>query len=194
MSQQFDEDAWWGDVGNTFHEEQKQLVYAARMGLRAIWGGAHPPVFDLGGASVIDIGGGPVSLLLKCVNRDGCAVVDPGRFPSWVAQRYEQCGIMFWNGKGEEMDVEGMAHFEEAWIYNVLCHVDDPALVIERARGVASTIRIFEWIEQDPYPGHPQRLERKALESWLGAPGFVADLNEDGAVGRAFYGVFRGSS
>lgn len=181
---------FWGSCGNTFHEEQKQLVYAARMGLRAIWGGAHPPVFDLGGASVIDIGGGPVSLLLKCVNRDGCAVVDPGRFPSWVARRYEECGVMFWNGKGEEMDVEGMAHFNEAWIYNTLQHVDDPRKVIANARAAADTLRIFEWIDMDPYAGHPHMLTSALLNEAVGGQGYVAQLNESGAVGYAYYGVF----
>ena len=181
---------FWGDCANTFHEEQKQLVYAKRMGLAAQWGGAHPPFFDLAGTSVIDIGGGPVSLLLKCVNRGGCAVVDPGRFPSWVGQRYEECGVMYWNGKGEEMDVEGMAHFDEAWIYNTLQHVNDPAKVIANAQAISDIIRIFEWVDLEPYPGHPHLLTKELLEGWLGAPGFVSQLNENGAVGTSFYGVF----
>ena len=186
----FDEDAWWGNCGNTFHEEQKQLVYAKRMGLRAEWGGAHPPTYDLGGTSVIDIGGGPVSLLLKCVNRDGCAVVDPGRFPAWVGQRYEECGIMYWNGKGEEIDVESMAHFDEAWIYNTLQHVDDPEKVITNARAVADIVRIFEWIDVPPYDGHPHQLSEERLNGALGHAGYTVHLQEYGAVGRAYYGVF----
>lgn len=190
----FDEDAWWGSCASTFHEEQKQLAYAKRMGLRADWGGAHPPTFDLAGASVIDIGGGPVSLLLKCVNRGGCAVVDPGRFPSWVTQRYEACGIMFWNGKGEEMDVEGMARFDEAWIYNTLQHVEDPEKVIANARAVSDIIRIFEWIDIPPYPGHPHLLTEAFLNRCCDTMGFVSQISETGAVGRAYYNAFRSAS
>lgn len=181
---------FWGDVRNTFHEEQKQLVYAPRMGLRPDWGGAHPPTFDLNGVSVIDIGGGPISLLLKCVNYGHAVVADPGVYPAWVRRRYEACGIQYLNVAGEKLP-DGS--FGEAWIYNVLLHTDDPEKIIANARALALVIRIFEWIDIDPYPGHPQRLERQQLDEWLGAPGYVSSLNESGAVGTAYYGVFTAS-
>lgn len=186
----FDETAWWSDCANTWHEEQKQFVYAARMGLRADWRGAHPPTFDLQGRSVIDIGGGPVSLLLKCVNRGRAVVADPGQFPDWVIQRYEHCIIEYWRTNGE--DIAGYT-FDEAWIYNTLQHVIDPEQVIRVARELASTVRIFEWINIEPYPGHPHKLTKDSLDTWLGASGFVVNLNESGAVGLAYYGVFRGT-
>lgn len=159
------------------------------MGLLASWSGAHPPTFDIGGRSVIDIGGGPVSLLLKCVNRGRCVVVDPADYPEWVFRRYEECGIELWHGRAE--DIDGGPHFDEAWIYNVLQHVDDPVLAIATARHHASVIRIFEWIGIDPYPGHPHRLEREDLDEWLDGMGYVAQVNENGAVGLAYYGVFQ---
>ena len=182
----FDEAAWWGTAANTLHEEQKQLVYAPRMGLVPNWACAHPPTFDLAGRSVIDIGGGPVSLLLKCENRGRAVVADPSVFPEWVTARYAYLGIEYWRQPGEE--IEGYT-FDEAWIYNCLQHVRDPALVIARARELASTIRLFEWIDLDPYPGHPHRLTQERLDEWLGAAGFVVTLNENGCVGRAYYSV-----
>lgn len=184
----FDETAWWGDCANSFREEQKQLVYAPRMGLFPLWNCAHPPSFDLQGRSVIDIGGGPVSLLLKCLNRGHAVVLDPSVWPDWVLHRYEDCGIEFWRQPGEEL-LAGHS-FDEAWMYNVLQHVISPQKVIENARACARTIRIFEWIEIDPYPGHPWRLEEEELDVWLDAKGFTVELNENGAVGRAYYGVF----
>lgn len=187
----FDESAWWGDCANTWHEEEKQHVYAKRMGLVAQWGGAHPPSYDLANRSVIDIGGGPVSLLLKCLNRGRAVVADPAIFPQWVVDRYTQLGIEFWRQPGEEL--EGYS-FDEAWIYNVLQHVWDPSLVIARARALAGTVRVFDWIGIDPYDGHPHRLEREQLDICLGAPGFTAKLDESGCVGEAYYGVFRGQS
>lgn len=188
---EFNETAWWGDCANTWHEEEKQFVYAPRMGLWPEWGGAHPPTYDIEGRTVLDIGGGPVSILLKCVNRGGCVVVDPADFPAWVYARYEHCGIQVWHGRAEDIDEEGAPHFDEAWIYNVLQHVEDPALVVQRAMAVADTLRIFEWIGVEPYPGHPNRLTQEGLEEALGGvTGFVAQLNERGAVGMAFYGVF----
>ena len=186
----FDESGWWGTCGNTFHEEQKQIAYATRMGLRPNWAVAHPPVFDLEGRSVIDIGGGPVSLLLKCVNRGRSIVADPGGFPEWVTERYGACGIEYWRTEGESDTLTGYS-LDEAWIYNVLQHVTDPKVVVANARGLADTIRIFEWIEIAPYDGHPHLLTELALNEWLGGKGFTANLNESGAVGRAYYGVFR---
>lgn len=180
---------FWGDCANTWHEEQKQFVYANRMGLLSSWNCAHPPTYNIGGRSVLDIGGGPVSLLLKCINRGYCAVVDPGEFPSWVNYRYAECGIEHWMTSGESL--RGDRHdFDEVWIYNVLQHVEDPALVVSNARAAAKKIRIFDWIEVDPYPGHPHRLEQDLLDEWLGSSGYVAQVNEKGACGKAYYGVF----
>ena len=187
----FDEDMWWGTCANTWHEEQKQFACATRMGLLPSWNCAHPPTFNLGGRSVLDIGGGPVSLLLKCVNFKEATVADPGEFPEWVIARYKHCGIHYSKARGEDLAFSrGHGDFDEAWIYNVLQHVDDPARVIENARAWARTIRIFEWIDIPPYDGHPHMLTKSGLEEWLGSTGFAANVNENGAVGRAFYGVF----
>lgn len=188
MTQALDyELAFWGDCSRTFREEQKQLVYAQRMGLLARWDGAHPPYFDMEGRSVVDIGGGPVSLLLKCENLAWGTVVDPAPYPEWVLARYQAAGIGY---RKEEAEDLAALNANEAWIYNVLQHVRDPKLVIERALATARIVRIFEWIEIDPYPGHPHRLDREQLDEWLGAPGFVATLDESGAHGTAYYGVF----
>jgi hypothetical protein len=203
----FDEAAWWGDCANTFHEEQKQLVYARHMGLDLDWSGAHPPTIDLGGCSVVDIGGGPVSLLLKCDAAPWTrTVVDPSAWPAWVEARYEAHGITLLQERGEDMGDGEHSRFsaEEVWIYNVLQHVDDPELVVKNALAAArSMVRIFEWIDVPPYPGHPHMLTAHALASWIGSPKFrggqdvgpyegvhYGDIDEDGAVGRAFFGAF----
>lgn len=183
---------FWQDCANTFHEEQKQIVYAIRMGLLPNWNCAHPPTFDLGGRSVIDIGGGPVSLLLKCVNRGRSVIADPGTYPNWVRARYNECGIEYWQMRAEGMLEEN--EFDEAWLYNVTQHVDEPWTVIENAKKAAALVRLFEWIDIPAYDGHPHMLTKEGLEEWLGAAGFVTELNESGCVGRAFYGVFTSAS
>ena len=181
---------FWGDCSNTFHEEEKQLIYASRMGLYASKHGAHPPTFDIGGRSIIDIGGGPVSLLLKCVNRSKCAVVDPiiPELPSWVFHRYFNSGIDVMSIRAEALPHD--LSFDEAWIYNVLQHVDDPGCVIRNALIVAKTVRIFEWIDIPAYEGHPNELRRDDLNRWFNGFGYVHQVNESGAVGTAYYGVF----
>ena len=184
---EFNEVDWWGSCVNTFWEETKQLVYAQRMGLYASWHHAHPPIFDLGGRSVIDIGGGPVSLLLKCSNFSWATVVDPARWPEWVHERYAMAGIGYRQQEAEDLEV---ANADETWIYNCLSHVRDPEQIISKAREHSKTIRIFEWLEDVPRPGHPQTLHYEQLNEWLGGMGFTSNVNENGAVGLAYYGVF----
>lgn len=200
MSAQDFEAGWWGNCANTFHEEEKQTVYARHMALDShflVPGAAHPPTYDLGGRRVLDIGGGPVSMLLKTVNSPLRAVIDPCPYPRWVGQRYDAAGIEYMPLRGEDLALREA--FDEVWIYNVLQHVDDPGLVIERAWAAldstsdeTSVIRMFEWIGVPAHEGHPHELTEAALNGWLGraAPGYVAQVNERGAVGRAFCGIF----
>jgi hypothetical protein len=183
------ERSWWGTAGNTFHEEQKQLVYAPRMGLVANWETGHPPEFDLTGRSVADIGGGPSSLLLKTVNAGRRLVIDPCEFPAWVYLRYAECGIDCWTEPGETWE-PGEEPFDEGWVYNVMQHVEDPERFIYNVRRNVRLIRLFEWIDIPAYDGHPHTLTEPDFYHWLGGGGLVEEVNESGAVGRAFYGVF----
>jgi 2-polyprenyl-3-methyl-5-hydroxy-6-metoxy-1,4-benzoquinol methylase len=189
---------WWGDCTNTFAEETKQITYAHRMGLQNVSDGAHWPYYDLGGKSVLDIGGGPTSILLKCHNGNRRVVVDPCRYPDWVRTRYEVAGVEYVVERGEYIDcvpsLEG-AKFDEAWIYNVLQHADDPQRIIQHARTLASAVRIFEWVDIPPHPGHPSELKAHLLSEWLGGYGTVEDMRrspENGCNQKAFYGVFPG--
>lgn len=185
---------WWGDCTNTFAEETKQLTYAHRMGLvneprNGMW-----PVYDLAGKSILDIGGGPTSMLLRTVNKGRCVVADPCNYPQWIAERYKIAGVEYRVVAGEDL-LDNMAegeHFDEAWIYNVLQHTHDPAKIVYNARKLASKVRMFEWVDLPPHPGHPQELKAVILQDWLGSFGTVELMNENGCNARAFYGEFSG--
>jgi hypothetical protein len=189
---------WWGDCTNTFAEETKQITYAHRMGMVNITDGEHWPYYDLAGKSVIDIGGGPTSILLKCHSGGRRVVADPCNFPAWIRTRYEVAGVEFVSEPGETLSevtaLQGV-RFDEAWIYNVLQHTEDPARVIHNARTLARTVRLFEWIDIPPHPGHPHELKADTLCQWLGSFGTVEDMRkapENGCDQRAFYGTFFG--
>ena len=178
---------WWGLCLNTYGEEMKQLLYADRMGLRTFHDGKSPFNIDLGGRSVVDLGGGPSSLLLKCHNRGRCVVVDPCSFPDWVYARYEAAGIEVVRGRAEDADASG---FDEAWLYNVLQHTDDPTAIVATARR-AGIVRVFEWIDTPSNIGHPHSLSEATLNSWLGEQGKVETLNgEATCIGKCYYGAF----
>ena len=88
---QKNEREWWGKCANTYFEEEKQLKYAEKMGLQRTPNSQTPYVYDMDGKTVLDIGGGPTSILLKCVNVHG-TVIDPLEFPAWTLAWGELCG------------------------------------------------------------------------------------------------------
>jgi len=182
---------WWGDCANTYAEETKQLHYAARMGLVSATTpmGGYYPLYPLAGASVIDIGGGPVSMLLKSIGASDMLVVDPAEYPPWVYERYHEHRIATLRMPVESYDC--VAHFDEAWIYNCLQHVVDPERVIDVAKRCAKLIRLFEWIDIPAYAGHPHELKAAELDRWLGSGGVVMAVDEQ-VFGRAhaYSGVF----
>lgn len=186
------EAAWWGTAANTFGEEAKQITYAHRMGLEVVQDGTGRwPVYDLAGKSVLDLGGGPVSMLLKTRNGALLTVVDPCPYPTWVKRRYEHAGIAQHEQPAETFETND--EYDECWTYNCLQHVLDPEAVIETARKHAKVLRIFEWIETETNVGHPHTLHADDLRDWIGGTGEgqIENVNENGAVGLAYYGVFQ---
>jgi hypothetical protein len=105
-----------------------------------------------------------------------------------VAERYKAAEIGYRVEKAEGFTVPD--RFTECWIYNVLQHVVDPERVIEAARACAYTLRIFDWLETPAAEGHPHTLHAHDLNRWIGGSGQVAQIDENGAVGLAYYGFF----
>lgn len=187
--QHFEKD-WWGDCTNSYTEETKQITYAKKMGLKTDWDYGHYPVITLPPIRILDIGGGPVSMLLKCKGFKYGKVVDPCEYPTWIDERYKIKNITYDRIKGE--DIPTAITYDEVWIYNVLQHVDSPEEIIKRARKVSKLIRIFEWIDMPPVEGHPHTLTEEKLNEWLGGSGQVEELNENHCVGKSYYGIFKG--
>lgn len=178
---------YWGNCCNTFDEDQKHYVYARYMGLQR----SHYS-FELNALSVLDIGGGPSSMLLKCKGLQRGLVIDPIKYPSWTTQRYQMHNVDVRVMPGELVDDE--RGWDEVWIYNCLQHVHDASKIIENARKSAPTLRIFEWIDIPPHEGHPVHLTKEYLDTCIhqhfqGESGTVR-LAESGCYGHAYYGVF----
>ncbi len=177
---------FWGNCCFSFEEELKQFEYAKRMGIEI---GNHD--YNVHGKSILDIGGGPVSMLLKARNLWHGCVVDPLQYPVWTLERYISKGISVHVARGEDADTLGLPKFHEVWIYNCLQHTDDPEKIIANAKSLAPVLRLFEWIDLPPHPGHPQELTEEILNRWIGLqPGKTEHLNVNGCVGRAFFGTF----
>lgn len=182
-AQHFERD-WWGDCINTFGEEIKQINYAQYMNITTQLRDSKP-VINNEGKSVLDIGGGPASMLLKCINKGRSVVVDPLlNLPKWVLDRYASAGIEFYNIPGEAINSGLLAlnlnedKFDEVWIYNVLQHTSKPSLVLENAKKMGKLIRIFEWVNTPPHKGHPHELKPEVLDKILGGEGDLLDMKK----------------
>lgn len=183
------ESDWWSSCRfNTFGEEAKQITYAHRMGLVNEPREGKWPVYDLRGSTVVDLGGGPVSMLLKTVGGNG-VVVDPCPYPGWVAERYAAAEIDYRVEPAEGFRLPD--RYSECWIYNVLQHVVDPEAVIASARANAYVLRIFEWVETETNVGHPHTLHATELNDWIGGTGQIGYVDENGATGLAYWGCFQ---
>lgn len=189
QDQEFEKN-WWSNCANTFGEEQKQQVYLRKMGLVSEWDYGHFPVYDMKGISVIDVGGGPVSPLLKCKNVEG-VVVDPCDYPKWVNERYIASGIKFIQCPAEDFETNRV--YDEAWIMNCLQHTMDPEKIVKNMRSFSKVIRVFEWINEPISEGHPQLLTEEKLNNWFGGQGKVEQLNESGCHGTSWSGIFMGN-
>lgn len=130
--------------------------------------------YDMEGKSVLDIGGGPVSMLLKCVNLSYSKVIDPALYPEWVESRYRAARIDYDRSMAERMDEQG---FDEAWIYNVLQHTEEPQIIIKKAKRSASVLRVFEWVDTVKNVGHPHAFTKESLDQMFGVNGLVTELN-----------------
>lgn len=167
---------FWNDCTKTFVEEQKQFFYATRMKLPFV---DYPlSNIDFQGKSVIDVGSGPTSLLLKSENYSKALAVDPlmDTFPSWVKDRYHSVGISTQSIGGEELDTT--LRCDEALLYNVLQHTIDPELIAHKLLRIAKTVRVFEWINVPSDDLHPHILTEEGLNTWFGTKGMVEKVHE----------------
>jgi len=183
------EKQWHGNCVNSYMEEEKQLIYVNRMGIKTYHDGKTPYNFDLKG-NILDMGGGPYSILLKCPNKLSGTVIDPCNYPDWIRQRYESAGIELVKMKAEEFKSNTV--FDLGLCYNVLQHVENPELVIRNMRKTCKEIRIFEWCLNGISPGHLHNLIPEELDKWLNGEGKVEKLNTPICKGLCYYGIFPG--
>ena len=183
------EKSFWGDCSNTHGEEQKQLIYMSRMGFKQFHDGNTPYNYDGTGLSILDIGGGPVSPLLKFKNTKRRVVQEPCEYPEWVQGRYRSAQIELFQMPGEIMFFNGM--FDLVFIMNCLQHTKDPAKIINnalRALVPGGKLHMFEWIDIPAHQGHPQCLTQENLDAWTGMKGTVETIKGDNeCFGKCWY-------
>ena len=180
---------WHDTCANSFDEERKQLIYAKQMGLELKVDASGRQSFIFEGESVLDIGGGPYSLLLKCNGLSRAVVLDPlmDKYPEWVRMRYNESGIETVTLPAEKWETEEV--FDEVWIYNVLQHTKNPKKIIKNALACSRIIRMFEWIDTPIMAGHIQSTSEAELNDWLGGVGKAEPVQGNFPC---YHGIFKG--
>lgn len=176
------EKSFWGNCRNTIPEDLKQFTYASLMGIEQ----SHYQ-YNANNKTILDVGGGPSSMLLKCFNFKGGAVIDPIDYPQWVMDRYQMSNIQYIQDYAENLNY---GEWDEAWMYNCLQHTTNPLKIIENIKACCKKLRIFEWIDIPAHEGHPQMLTERLLNSWIGQDGKTTYLSDNLCVGNVYYGIF----
>lgn len=183
-----------GNCTNTYNEERKQFVYAEHMGIELIRDVDGAPVALKRPANrILDIGGGPVSMLLKCDGLGYGAVVNPIDYPGWTKTRYFAAGIQPYVARGEDIHELELGLFDEVWIYNCLQHVDNPSAILKNAMAHAPTVRLFEWIDIPAHAGHPHMITEKFIDEAFGHRAIIKVMHHhgrSGCYGRAITAVY----
>lgn len=160
--------AWGNCMGaEVWHEFCKQETYGQGLQLFNDYGIKDTLELDMKGKSVLDIGGGPVSMTLRCVNASKLVVVDPCSWPDSVHRRYKNYGIELVQDYGE--DYKG-TKFDEVWIYNVLRYVRDPQRVMKNALDHSHTLRVFDFLWVPISDLYIHTLDPTELLVWLDTP------------------------
>jgi len=199
-TQKHEADYWGNCLGMTaWGEFCKQEMYGREMGLFSDYGTPDGEL-DLQGKDVLDVGGGPVSMTLRCIYAGQRIVADPCQWPASVLRRYDYYGIQFLRTAGEDLDqrfLDSRTSFDEVWIYNVLQHVQDPEKVIDNAVAriaPGGVLRMFEWCYIPADKCHPHVLTPELLLNALQGCRIVKvglpRLKEFWSDATAFTGVF----
>ena len=192
---QTEELEFWNTPGAELGEQLKQLTYAPYIGINFYHDGNSPYVIDKSGKTVVDIGGGPVSMLLK-TNAKSKTVVDPCNYAKWVDDRYTTNDIKWVKKPAEDFNATSV---DEFWLYNVLQHTTSPQQIftnIYNSLVKGGVFRFLDWVETPTNVAHPITLTAEDIHVLLLQAGFEEPLvktdqiNSNGAVGKIAYGVF----
>lgn len=157
QAQQYEHEWWRTDIEVRWPQEMsRQETYARLMGL--------PADLNMGTKTILDVGCGPVSMLLRSTH-GGAVGVDPQLMSEETKAKYAAAKVELHHAKAE--DFEPGRRFDEGWIYNCLQHVDDPNKVMAMLLRSVDSVRIFEWIHTPPTEGHPHTLTPEHFEQWL---------------------------
>ncbi len=136
---------------------------------------------DLKGKKIIEIGPGRISGLLFCENYGESYVIEPTEYEG-IEYLYTGKNIKIIKERAEDMD---LPQVDEVWIFNLMQHVQDPDLLIEKCKKCSKIIRFFEPIDLPTNREHPFTYSKDDFFEYFGE--CVTDYTPSGIPG--FHGA-----
>ena len=105
---------------------------------------------DVNGKRILEIGPANFPLLGYCSSTEKCSVLEPmeSEFLDFICELKE---INVIHELAEEVE---LPEVDEVWLCNVLQHVRDPNIIIDKCKEASDIIRFFEPIDTDIDPMH----------------------------------------
>jgi hypothetical protein len=119
---------------------------------------------DLKQKSIAEIGCARISSLFFCNNYSKSYVIEPTHYPE--ADKY-------YEGKDivkiyERAEVCKFPKVDEVWMFNLLQHVQNPDLLIEKCKQNSKVIRFFEPIDYEINEQHPFKFSFDDFKNYFG--------------------------
>lgn len=119
--------------------------------------------FDQNGKRILEVGPADFPALAYCHNYRG-VIVEPMPSPH-LSDICREREIEVLTNPVEEID---LPQVDEAWIFNVLQHVIDPDLLVEKCKEAASVVRYFEPVDYPTCEYHPHTFSEADFIRWFG--------------------------
>ena len=160
--------AFWTKQDRSLLARELDTLYADWLGINA-----HMAK----GLNVLDIGGGPMPLaVLMNLPVKTYTVVDPLPYvDTGIVSHLSMSRVQI----TAEDYVGNVA--DEAWGYNVLQHVIDPAAVIRTAKQHARVVRWFDWVDTPIEDHHPHSISSEWLTAQFSDWRILSDYRETAA-------------
>lgn len=128
---------------------------------------------DLGGMTVIEVGPADFPALYFCENFNG-VIVEPME-SEHLRRICQSKNIQLIQKTLEELDGTEVIALQvvqnavtEVWLFNVMQHIANPEVFVQKCKMLADRIRFFEPIDQPVELHHPQSYSLQDFKTWFG--------------------------
>lgn len=144
------------DVNNTFeHYRRTYAHYFKAVGLGT----------NLYGLSVTEVGPADHPALMYCSNYSQSCIIEP--MPSNKLSAFCASNKILLFKQPVEL-IEEMPPTNEYWLFNVMQHIIDPDVFIDKIKRSANRIRFFEPINYPTSTHHPHEYTHQDFTNWFG--------------------------